>query len=162
MASSAVEYFVCERDGGQVRMGLRTGALVRSTGALQPLRDAGNAGEQSLEEVPVAATGLAPAMQQIDLHEVHGVDIRVAQLDGALQGRVGIQQGARVLDREDMLPRDLEFGANLPEEVSQRLRSEDLVILSDIQIGARQHRLDVIEQIPQEEPICVGFTQAGQ
>ena len=95
----------------------------------------------------------APALQQVDLHEVHRVDVGIAQLDRALQRRIGIEQLAAVLDGEHLLARQPRTRrADVAAEAAQRLGRERVVVLRDLQIGARQHRLDVVDEVAQEEP----------
>src|SRR6516225_5630484 len=101
-----------------------TVSAIASTGALQPLRDAADAREQRREQLAVLAAAGAPALQQVHLHEVHGIDVGVAQADGALHGRI--------------------------------------VVVRDIEVGARQHGLEVIEEIAEEEPGGERFAHACQ
>src|SRR3974390_1828658 len=74
---------------------------------LQPLRDAAHAGEERFEEVPVLAAARAPGGEQVDLHEVHRIDIRITQHDRALQGRICIEQPPGALHLEQSLAREL-------------------------------------------------------
>ena len=63
----------------------------------------------------------APALQQVHLHEVHRIDVGVAQLDRALQCRIGIEQLAAVPDGEHLRARRLVLGADVVRIVAQRL-----------------------------------------
>ena len=65
-----------------------------SARGLQSRRDAADAGQQGLQQVLVLARGRAPPPQQIHLHQVHGVHIGIAQLDGPLLGAVAANADA--------------------------------------------------------------------
>src|ERR1700716_3148562 len=77
----------------------------RSSPAWQALGDACDTHQQRLEQVAVRASPGAPALQQIHLHQVDGIEVGIAQLDRALQRRIGIEQRAAVLDGENLLAR---------------------------------------------------------
>src|SRR5215212_8805340 len=79
---------------------------------LQALRYPIDACEQGLEEFTVLALRGTPATQQIDLHEIHGIHVRIAQLDRALQGGLGIEQAGTVFYFEHGHARQREFIAN--------------------------------------------------
>src|ERR1700740_1231685 len=74
-----------------------------SSGALQALGNAADAREQRREQFPILASAGAPALQQIHLHEVHGIEIRVTQTDRALHGRDEVEQLAAAADLEHLL-----------------------------------------------------------
>src|SRR4029077_15962241 len=95
------------------------GAPRRSSGALQPLGDAGDTRQQRLEQVAVRASPGAPALQQIHLHQADGIEGGTAQLDRALPRRIGIEQRAAAPDGEDLLARALELAADLAGEAAQ-------------------------------------------
>src|ERR1700722_5551385 len=99
------------------RMGMGSVISRLSTRTLQSLRDTRDARQQRFKQVAVTAVRVAPALQQVDLHQVHRVDVGVAELDRALQGRVRVEQVAAVLDGEDMLPGRLVLGADVDEIV---------------------------------------------
>src|SRR5438105_2441580 len=98
--------------------------MTRSARTLQALRDPTDACQQRLEEVAVLAPCGAPALEQIHLHEIHGIDIRVAQLQRPLQGGIGIEQRLAALDLEDMLTGDGKLTLHGLEMTLQRLRRE--------------------------------------
>src|SRR5262249_46881386 len=85
----------------------------RSARALQPLGDATDAREQRREQLAVLTAARAPALQQVHLHEVHGIEVGVAQPDRALHGRIEVEQRAAVADGEHLRARALVFGAQL-------------------------------------------------
>src|SRR3977135_530254 len=70
--------------------------------ALQSLGDAGDACEECLEQIAIPAVARAPALQQVHLHQVHGIDVGIAQLYRSLQRRVRVEERAAVLDGEHM------------------------------------------------------------
>src|ERR1700734_2389518 len=98
--------------------------LSSSSDALQPLRNAARAGQQRLEEITVAAAAGAPALQQVHLHEVHRIDIRVAQPDGALQRGLAIEEARGAFQPQHALARLVVLGADHGREPPQRLRHE--------------------------------------
>src|SRR5579883_2680911 len=87
-----------------------------SCDALQPLRNPARAREQRLEEIAVAAAAGTPALQQVYLHEVHRIDVGIAQADGSLQRRLAVEQLRAALEGQDPLARQLVFGADLCRE----------------------------------------------
>src|SRR3979490_2085369 len=124
----------------------------RSSRALQALGDACDTRQQRLEQVAVRASPGAPALQQIHLHQVDGIEVGVAELDRALQRRIGIEQRPAVLDGENLLARALELAADLAREAAQPRRPQLVVAVRDVRIRSRQHGLDVIEEVAQEKP----------
>ena len=89
----------------------------------RPCGDAADAGQQRLEQVAVLAAAGAPALQQVHLHEVHRVDVGVAQADGALQLWLGVEQRAAALDGEDLFAGEAVLAADVLAEVAQRRRT---------------------------------------
>src|ERR1700691_6348161 len=63
-----------------------------SAGGLQSLRDAAYGDPQRAEQGLILAPRRTPALEQVHLHEVHGIDIGIAQVDGPLQGRIAVEQ----------------------------------------------------------------------
>ena len=57
----------------------------RSARTLQALRYPTDAGEQRIEQIAILALAGAPALQQVHLHQVHRIDVGIAQLDRPLQ-----------------------------------------------------------------------------
>src|SRR6185312_4163227 len=125
----------------------------QSSDALQPLGDAARAGEERLEEVAVAAPAGAPALQQVHLHQIHRIDVGIAQPDGTLQRRLAVEQVRAALQPEHPLPRPRVLGADLGGEPPQRLGYEDVIRGGDLEIGAGEHRFHVIDETAQEEPL---------
>src|SRR5689334_22631597 len=96
--------------------------VLPSTGTLQTLRDPTDAGEQRFEQVPVLPLALTPALQQIDLHQVHRVDIRVAQLDRPLLCGIAVEERAAVFDRQHLLASGDVLGPDSRKELRSELR----------------------------------------
>src|SRR6516162_7929937 len=92
------------------------GRMVRpsgmSAGALQALGDAADAREQRREQLVILAATGPPALQQVDLHEVHRIDVGVAQTDGALHGRIEIEPLAGAADGENLTAGPVKHNAN--------------------------------------------------
>src|SRR6516162_6404534 len=118
--------------GSAGRMVMASG--MGSTGALQSLGDAADAREQRREQLAVLAAARAPALQQVHLHEIHGIEVGVAQADGALHGRIEVEQLAAVADGEHLRARPLVLGAQLPGVVTELLRRERIVVVRDIEV----------------------------
>ena len=76
------------------------GSPSRSTGGLQAERDAGDTREQRVEKLTIQAPACAPAPQQVDLHQVHRVEIGRAQQHRALQLRPAVGH-ARMASRAE-------------------------------------------------------------
>src|SRR5262245_39879491 len=76
-------------------------AATRS-GALQSLADAAHRREQRREHFPILPSARTPASQQIDLHEVHRIDVRIAQHDRTLHGRLSVEESRTSTQLEDL------------------------------------------------------------
>jgi hypothetical protein len=100
---------------------------------------------------PVALAG-APALQQVDLHQVHRIDIRITQLDRALQRGIRVQELIALRDQQQVRSGELVLATHLVEEAQQRLRSQHVVRGGNVQVRARQHRLGIVDQVAQEIP----------
>src|SRR5262245_11683688 len=96
--------------------GMECAASEASSGALQTLGNPANTREQRGEQLSILAAAGAPALQQVHLHEIHRVDVRIAQADGALHGRVEIEQLTAVAYREHLRARPLVFFTQLRGE----------------------------------------------
>ena len=82
-----------------------------------PFTDATSASKSSRSSRP----RLAPALQQVHLHEVDGVDVRVAQPDRALQRRLRVEQPRAALHRQDVLDGEVELAPDRgPEALVRR------------------------------------------
>src|SRR4029077_11291984 len=123
-----------------------------SARGLHALGDGPDARQQRVEELAVGASPGAPALEQVDLHQVHRINVGVAQRNRALHGRVGIEQRAAVLDGEHLLAGALELSADLAREAPQRLRHQRIVAARDLEIRPCQHGLDIVDEAAQEEP----------
>src|SRR5262252_5124359 len=134
------------------------GRSVISPGALQTLGYAADAREQRREEIAILASAGAPALQQVHLHEIHRVEVRVAQADGALHGRIEIEQLTRATDLQHLAAGSLVLRAQLGGKWAQLLGRERVVVPCDLQVGPRQHGLDVIEEVAEEEPRSTRLT----
>src|SRR5689334_15309831 len=93
--------------------GMECAARAPSSGALQTLSDTANTREQRGEQLSILAAAGAPALQEVHLHEVHRVDVRIAQADGALHGRIEIEQLTAVTYREHLRAGPLVFFTQL-------------------------------------------------
>jgi len=67
---------------------------------LQTLRNTVDAREQGLEQFTIGASACTPATQQIDLHEVHGIDIGVSECQRALLGAFAVQKFVLLFDEQ--------------------------------------------------------------
>ena len=67
-------------------------------GGLQALGDAVDAGQHSLKQVFIFASAGTPTPQQVHLHQVHRINVGIAQGNGPLQGPVTVQQLAGLLN----------------------------------------------------------------
>src|SRR5512146_2562217 len=124
MVMESVIYASCRPRACPVHTGPRP---LLSSDALQSLRDAAGAREQRLEKIAIAAAAGAPALEQVHLHEIHRIDVGIAQPDGALQRRIAVQQVCAALQPQDALARPGVFGADLSRESPQRPGDEDVV-----------------------------------
>src|SRR5580698_5571220 len=87
---------------------------MRSAGVAEACADAvDGGGDGAVELVRVGFAffqGRALAADEFDLQEAHGVDVGVAQADGALQDWVGLEEGFLLGDLEDHAVGQVEFG----------------------------------------------------
>ena len=106
----------------------------RSASALQALRDTRDALPAALRTGRGRGGHWSASVATGRPHEIHRVDIGIAELDRALQRRVFIEQVAAVLDSEDMPP-----AASPPRGCSAEVGGaaawrQGLVLLGDVEI----------------------------
>src|ERR1700679_2185662 len=108
---------------------------------------ADGSGDGSVDFVGIFAGSLAA--QQVDLDEAHGVDVGIAQDDGAGQDRVRFEQVALICDGEDGVARALEFLFEHGEDaLAQRCIGDQRgVERGDAEVGLSEGHFDVAHDI---------------
>ena len=101
---------------------------------MQTLRDTTDAREQGFEEIAILSIGRAPTLQQVDLHQVHRVDVGIAQLDRTLQRRIRVEQGLAAFDREHVFACVRVFAAEVGKERVERSGREHVVRIRNFEI----------------------------
>ncbi len=96
--------------------------------------------------------GGALAAEEFDLDQRHGVDVGVAQADGALEDRVGLEQRGLAGDGEDHAAGALELGFEGGEDaVAQGLVFDQRgVEAGDAEVGLGERHLDVADDVEEE------------
>jgi hypothetical protein len=96
------------------------------------LSDAADRGPQCSEQRFIAPARRTPALQQIHLHEMHGIDIGIAQHDGPLQRRVIVDETGGAAKPQHVVHGQLEFLADGSGLRAQGIARQGIVMRSDL------------------------------
>ncbi len=94
----------------------------------------------------------ALAADEFDLDERHGIDVRIAQADGAVEHRVGFEQRFLLRDLENHAVSQVELGFERREDtVAQRfVFNQRSVEAGDAEVGLGESHLDVANDVEEE------------
>src|ERR1043165_4109673 len=90
---------------------------------------------------------------------MHRIDVRGAQSDRTLNGRLAIQQTSTPLELEHVLLGKFEFVAQHRNEMSMLRVHERFVERCDLEISTRQRELHVVDEVLEKEPVPVHLLQ---
>ncbi len=94
----------------------------------------------------------------------HGVDVGVAQADGALEDRVGLEQRSLLRDREDHAVGEVELGFEGGEDaIAERFVFDERgVEAGDAEVGLGERHLDVADDVEEEGEVASHGLELGE
>ena len=139
------------------------GVAAASSGALQAFGDAPDARQQCLEQVAVLARcRRASACSRSTcirfIGSTYGLRSRIERC------RVGSESSSSRLSLiASTCSQARWYSARMASPMPRSaFRGQRFVVARDLQVGARQHGLDIVDEVPEEEPAGVGFAHACQ
>lgn len=110
-----------------------------------------------------AGRGLvALALEERDLEVGDRVQVGVADGEGLLEDRVGVQELLAAGDAQYLADGQLVFGLDGGEDVLEVVGDEGVdVVAGDPQVGLREGHLDVGEEVLEEVPLLVHLVEHG-